>query len=201
MLRTVLLTTAFATLAHAQTKELGLTLGRIHGPSREVSSGSLDLNSGTALQANFGYRFATTGRIAWSAEVHGLANGLREISSANSAATRDVATAFITPGLRVKYLASKRFSPYATIGAGYALYEQSYFRIDGASNEAPRFTHRAAFQFGGGADFPVRRWIGARFDVRNFYTGNPSFNTPVRSNGQHNVVVSGGFVLFFGSTE
>lgn len=185
----------------AQTSELGLTLGRIGGPTRSVRGGSLDLGSGVALQANFGYRFALTGKIAWIAEVHGLANGLREISSPDAAATRDVATAFITPGLRVKLLASKHFSPYVTAGAGYALYEQSFFRVDGASNKAPRFTHRGALQYGGGADFPVKRWIGGRLELRDFYTGNPSFNVPVSNGGQHNIVVSAGLVLLFGRTE
>lgn len=43
---------------------------------------------------------------------------------------------------------SKRLSPYVVAGGGYALYEQSYFRQDGASNPAPRFTHRGTFMFG-----------------------------------------------------
>src|SRR4051794_34872811 len=113
-----------STAAPSQTRELGLMLGRLSGPTRSASGGrTLALSSGLALEANFSYRFARTGRVAWLAEVHGLANGLREISSPVAAATRDVATAYVTPGLRVKYLARKHFSPYAAVGAGYALYE------------------------------------------------------------------------------
>src|SRR5438270_10941902 len=85
--------------AYSQTRELGLMLGRISGPTRSAMDGRpLDLRSGLALEANFGYRFARTGRVAWLAEVHGLANGLREIHSPIGATTRDVATAYITPG-------------------------------------------------------------------------------------------------------
>jgi opacity protein-like surface antigen len=200
-IRVVVAFLCFAGVVPAQTRELGLTLGRISGPTRSLYGGSLDLSPGIALQANFGYRFALTGRVGWIAEVHGLANGLREILSRDATATRDVATAFVTPGLRLKFLHWKRVSPYVAAGAGYALYEQSLFRLDGAPNEAPRFTHRSAFQYGGGADFPVRRWIGGRLEIRDFYTGNPSFNVPARSSGQHNVVISGGFVLFFGRSE
>ena len=133
--------------------------------------------------------------------MHFLANGLREISSRNLAATRDVATIFVTPGVRFRFAPIGRFSPYATVGAGYALYEQSFFRIDGASNEAARFTHRGAFMFGGGVDVPVWRRIAIRFEGRDFYTGNPSFNTPVSGSGQHNLVVGGGFVVSWGSGE
>ena len=80
-------------------------------------------------------------------------------------------------------------------GGGYALYEQSFFRQDDASNQAPRFTHRGTWMFGAGADVPVWRWLGVRFEARDFYSGNPSFNVPVVGSGQHNVVLGGGFVI------
>src|SRR4051812_30442561 len=97
--------------APSQTHEVGLTLGRLSGPARSSDAATLDLGGGVALQANYGYRLALTGRFAWTGEVHFLANGQRVIHSANAATTRDVATLFVTPGLRVKYLASKRFAP------------------------------------------------------------------------------------------
>jgi hypothetical protein len=185
--------------ATAQNHEIGLTLGRIGGPSRTTAAGPAELGSGIALQANYGYRFWLSKKVALSAEVHFLANGLREITSPVAMVTRDVATLYATPGLRVKFMPlSKRLSPYVVGGGGYALYEQSYFRQDGASNQAPRFTHRGALMFGGGADVPVWRWLGARFEARDFYTGNPSFNVPVIGGGQHNVVLGGGFVLLLG---
>ena len=60
-----------------------------------------------------------------------------------------------------------------------------------------RFTHRGAFQFGGGAHVPVWRFFGLRGEVHDFYTGSPTFNAPGVRGGQHNVVVSSGFVLSF----
>jgi opacity protein-like surface antigen len=195
-----LIAVLFASAAAGQNHELGLTLGRIHGPSRSSPQGDLNLGSGVALQANYGYRFFTRKHFSLTSEVHFLANGLREIESRNPQATRDVATIYVTPGLRVKFAPIGRVSPYVTGGGGYALYEQSFFRIDGASNDAPRFTHRGALMFGGGIDVPVWRWIGGRFEVRDFYTGNPSYNAAVQG-GQHNVVIGGGFVLFFGGSE
>jgi opacity protein-like surface antigen len=185
-------------IAMAQNQEIGLTLGRIHGPSRSSTNGSIDLGSGLALQANYGYRFFLSRNVALSGEVHFLANGLRDVHSAVPSATRDVATIYVTPGLRLKFAPGTRFSPYVVGGGGYALYEQSFYRQDRLSNQAPRFTNRGVLAFGGGADIPVWKWIGARFEARDFYSGNPSFNTPVIGSGQHNVVASGGFVLSFG---
>jgi opacity protein-like surface antigen len=183
----------------AQKQELGLTLGRLSGPTRTLTGGGeIGSGSGTALQANYGHRFARTGPWSWYGEVHFLANGLREFESANRTVTRDVATIYVTPGLRLKYTGFGRLQPYGTIGGGYALYEQSFNQLNGQPNGAPRFTHRGTIAYGGGFDVPVWRWIGARFEVRDFYSGNPSFNAPVRGSGQHNVVVGGGFVLQFG---
>lgn len=194
-------TTIFLLLAagalYGQRHEIGLTMGRIHGPSRGVAQ----LDPGIALQADYGYRLFGNRNFALSGMFHFAANGQREVRSSNVGATRDIATAYFVPGVRVKFAPVAKLSPWVTAGAGYALYEQSFFRIDGADNPAPRFTHRGAFMFGGGADFPLWRWIGGRFEIRDFYTGNPSLNVPLRSSGQHNVIVGGGFTIKFGRGE
>lgn len=190
-----------ALAASAQNHEIGLTLGRLSGPTRSSSEGDLRMDAGIALQANYGYRLLVRRAFALSAEVHFLANGQREIRSQNLRATRDVATAYVTPGLRLKFAPRARVSPYLSAGAGYALYEQSHFRIDELPNMAPRFTHRGAVAFGGGVDVPLWRWFGLRLEARDFYTGNPAFNSEVRGAGQHNVVFGGGFVLSFGQRE
>ena len=89
--------------ASAQQHELGLTLGGILSQQRVAPLAKLDLGSGLALQANYGYRLLQRRSAALYLETHFLANGLRDIRSANSRATRDVATIFVTPGLRIKF--------------------------------------------------------------------------------------------------
>ncbi|HSB13875.1 MAG TPA: outer membrane beta-barrel protein [Bryobacteraceae bacterium] len=187
--------------ALAQRHEIGLTLGAISGADRNTSSGQLGLGTGVALQANYGYRIFASRHAALFAEVHFLANPLRDITSMDGRASRDVATLYVLPGLRIKFLPARSFSPYVAVGGGYALYEQSLTQIDGSPNPAPRNTHRGALGFGGGADFPVWRFVGGRIEIRDFYTGNPSFNIPVSGGGQHNVVAGGGVVLRLGSSE
>jgi opacity protein-like surface antigen len=179
----------------AQRHELGLTLGGISSQDRGLG---LRLSGGTALQANYGYRVWGNDTVAVLGEVHFLANGQRKIESADPRATRDVATLYVTPGVRVKFAPNARVSPYFAIGGGYALYEQSHFQQNGADNPAPRFLHRGAFDFGGGVDVKFWRWIGLRGEIRDFYTGSPAFNTSL-GGGQHNVVAGGGFVIKWGS--
>ncbi len=180
----------------AQKHELGLTLGGFVPGSRSSPLGGLNLSSGPGFQANYGYRLLEGSKAALYAEGHLLANPLRDISSLNRSATRDVATLYVTPGVRLKFTPRSKLSPYLVAGGGYALYEQSFQQIDGRSNAAPRFTHRGVFDFGGGLDVKVWRFVSLRSEIRDFYSGSPSFNTPT-SGGQHNVVAGGGFALRF----
>jgi hypothetical protein len=184
----------------SQNHEIGLTLGRIGGLDRLVAAGNLDIGSGTALQANYGYRVLNRRSVALYAEMHFLANPLREITSGIREATRDVATILVTPGIGAKFAPASCLSPYIAAGLGYPVFEQSVVTVAGNANPAPRTTQRGAINFGGGVDFQVWWWIGGRLEVRDFYTGNPSFNLLV-SGGQHHFVAGGGFVLRLGSSE
>src|SRR5207249_2817550 len=110
----------------------------------------------------------------------------------------DVATVYVTPGVRVKFASDSAVSPYLAVGGGWAWYEQSLFRVDGGSNQAPRERYRGALDFGGGVDVKFWRWVGLRGEIRDFYTGSPAYNLPTFTGGQHNVVAGGGFVLKWG---
>ena len=190
-----------AKYALAQRHEVGLTLGAITGKAKDAPSGPLDIGTGVAFQANYGYRFFGTQKIGLSGEVHFLASPLQEIQSSNRTATRDYASLYVIPGIRVKFAPTARVSPHASIGGGYALFEQSVNRIDGRPNGAPRFNNRGALAFGGGLDVRVWRFVAARWEVRDFYSGNPAFNVPITGSGLHNIVAGGGVVLRFGSSE
>jgi hypothetical protein len=90
----------FVSSAAAQKHEVGLTLGELFSQDRGTVPNVVRLNSGIALQANYGHHFIGR-RTALYGEVHFLANPQRVVDSANSAATRDVATLYVTPGVRV----------------------------------------------------------------------------------------------------
>jgi len=183
-----------ATLAAAQSHEVGFTLGRLAAQSRT----GLTLNSGTALQANYAYRLKETGRVALLPEVHLLASPQRQVSATAAAATRDVASLYVTPGLRVKFFPGAKVQPYGVAGGGYALYEHSRLNMGGAPNAAPRTASTGTWMYGAGVDVPVAGWLALRGEVRDFYSGNARYNVPQASARQHNVVVGGGFVLRLG---
>lgn len=175
----------------AQQHEIGLTLGELIQQDRSA----LTVGSGVALQANYGYRLLDAKIAALYGEVHLLASPQRGISANISSVTRDIATLYVTPGLRLKFLPNAPVSPYVAAGGGYAQYEQSTALINGQANPASRETFHGALDYGGGVDFRGWRWLGFRAEIRDFYTGNPSFNTRLITGGQHNVIVGGGLVI------
>ena len=177
--------------------EIGLTLGGLFGSQRSGGATRLDLGSGIALQANYGYRLLGNETAALYGEVHFLANPLREVSSSDRTLTRDAATIFLTPGLRVKFFPKRSVAPYLAAGGGWAVYEQSTTTLSGSPNPASRLVNHAAFDFGGGVDFKFWRFVGLRGEIRDFYAGGPSYNTTAIHGGQHNVVAGGGLVLKF----
>jgi hypothetical protein len=181
----------------AQRHEIGLTLGRILPDSKTSPAGPVELGAGTAFQLNYGYRFAGSDAVAVYGEVHFLASPQRKVKTNIAGAGRDVASLYVTPGVRVKFAPDRRLSPWGSIGGGYGLYEHSELTVGGAANPAARLLHRGAWMFGGGLDAKVFRWLDLRFEARDFYSGRPDLNVPVSSGGQHNVVVGGGFVLKF----
>jgi len=198
MRRLGLFLTIAAGTALAGEQEIGLTLGAISTPDRTITGGNIRLSAGTALQANYARRFLRLHFADLLGEVHFLASPQQQVSSAVTAVTRDIAVLYVTPGIRVKLLPEKKFSPWVAGGGGYALYEQSTSTIAGAVNSAPRHVSGGALQFGVGADYKILAHISLRGELRDFYTVSPKFNVPVSGSGQFNLVAGGGIVLRFG---
>jgi len=104
-----------------------------------------------------------------------------------------VTTTFVTPSLRLKLLPIAPFSPFVSLGAGWARYAISQV-----------IENKGVLQYGGGVDvktlFPH---IALRFEVRDFLTGDPGFihvNTFISGQGglhHHNVLPGGGVVFSF----
>src|SRR5439155_4887116 len=177
--------------------EIGLTLGGLFSGQRSGGATRLDLGSGAALQANYGYRILGGERAALYGEVHLLANPLRDVSSSDRTVTHDIATLFVTPGIRFKFFPDRGVAPYFAIGGGWADYEQSTATLEGRQNPASRTVNHGVLDYGGGVDFKFWRSVGFRAEVRDFYAGGPSYNTSSIRGGQHNVVAGGGLVLKF----
>jgi hypothetical protein len=196
---TLLFVPAMASLCFAQgdsvsKNEVALGLGGIPALTRS-NTPSLDAGSGVAFQVNYGRQLLRADKVAIYGEFNFLASPLREVSSSVSSVTREFATLYLTPGIRVKLFPRSKVSLYAVAGGGYGDYEQSKMRIDGRPNPAPREISRAVVDFGAGVDVWAWRFIAFRGEARDFFTGSPNYNLSTIFGGQHNIVATGAVVL------
>jgi hypothetical protein len=151
---------------HAPKHEIGLTLGNLLKTDLQAAPTRVELGRGLAFQANYGDRFFEGDRTAPYGEVHFLASPQRLVASSSLSLTRDIATLYVAPGIRLKFCPRSAFAPYVAAGGGYALYKQSLTRLDGQPNSAPRTFNRRVFGFG--VDLRFWRFVGLSAEVRDF---------------------------------
>ena len=194
----LLVSAIVAGLARGQNQELTVSLGGIPGQTRsfQSSAGTAQISADRSFGINYGHRFLGARIAALYGEIEFVAIPNRSVTSATATVPQSYASLYLTPGLRLRFFPSSRFSPWAAIGGGYALYQQSA-KFSNGQNDTNKFLNRGVFDYGGGLDFRLFRFIGLRAEVRDFLSGNPGLNVALNSSTQHNVVASGGVVLRF----
>jgi len=118
------------------------------------------------------------------------------LAATTAAVPQDYASLHVTPGVRLKLFPGARLSPWVAVGGGYARYEQSA-KLSNGQNTTNKFLNRGVFDFGGGLDYRLLRFLGVRAEVRDFLSGNPNLNVALSSSTQHKVVASGGVSVRF----
>jgi len=187
--------------AQEEKNELGLLLGAEFIP-RATTTSNQKLGFGRSIAYSVDYaRRLSSGNTALLLEFPFAAAPSHKVESAQINATTSLATLFVTPSLRARFLNHAAASPWLSGGFGYGLYEGSSVLQNGVANAEIRRSVATA-QFGGGIDVRTRLKllfpIGFRGEVRDFYTLNTrSFGVPVQRTQQHNVVVSGGLVVHY----
>ena len=120
----------------------------------------------------------------------------RSLTAATATVPQNYASLYLTLGLRLKLFPGSRLSPWGAIGDGYALYEASA-QLSNGQNITNKFLNRAVFDYGGGLDYRLFRFVGLRRQVRDFFPGNPDLNAALHSGTQDKAVASGGITLRF----
>ncbi len=199
----------------AQSKnEAGLVIGATETPSQTLAPGanlisptgtvlpnrSITFDSSLALGAEYDRAFVFKKRVAVYGGVDFLASPQDvKISLQTRNAPREYASLFLTPHVRVKFRPSGTFSPWLSFGGGFARF------LESKPTTVPLFrqgTNTGTFVFGGGVDtrtvvHVLRIPIGFRFEVRDFYSGQPNYNVAVTGGMQNNIALKGGLLLKF----
>jgi hypothetical protein len=189
----------FAFPVLAQNQDLTFSLGGIPGQSRTFqnsAAGTTQISADRSLGVNYGHRLFGAGIAALYGEIEFVALPNRGLTAATATVPQNYASLYVAPGLRLKFLPGSRLSPWVAAGGGYALYQEAALLSNG-QNTTNKYLNRGVFDFGGGLDYKLFRFIGLRGEVRDFFSGNPNLNVALSSSTQHNVVASGGITLRF----
>src|SRR6266446_10500912 len=145
----------------AQNHEITLSLGGIPSQSRHFQGpavGSTQISSDVSLGANYGHRLLGAQVAALYGEIEFVALPNRSLAATTATVPQNYASLYVTPGVRLKILPSSRLSPWVAAGGGYALYEQSA-KLSNGQSTTNKFLSRGVFDFGGGLDYRLYRFI------------------------------------------
>jgi hypothetical protein len=182
-----------------QSQELTFSLGGISGQTRSLRgspAGTAQIAADRTLGINYGHHLVGTRVATVYGELEFVAIPNRGVTSATAVVAQNYASLYVTPGVRLKLFPRSRLSPWAAIGGGYALYQESA-QLSNGQKTTNKLLNRGVFDYGGGVDYRLFRLIGLRGEVRDFLSGNPNLNAAPTPSTQHNVVASGGIILRF----
>ncbi len=190
-----------AAALHAQgSNEVALDLGGTFTPARPVTGGqSITFHPAFTLGLEYDHRILHVPGGQLDAGISFAASPFDVITNSGpSTAINQYAYIFATPHLRFALHEHGRIAPWATVGVGYADYNEGAFR-SGQGN-IHHGTEGAAGEFGIGADYrtPVKLVLPVvfRLGLRDYLAAPPSYNAPVPPS-QNNVVLTIGLVLKF----
>jgi hypothetical protein len=110
---------------------------------------------------------------------------------------KDIGALFVTPSARVNIFASDSVTPWVSAGGGYGRFRESSDLNFFNKNPGPTGTNTGVVQFGAGLDVWFWHTWGARFEARDFYSGNPALNVTTSNSRQHNYYVGAGIAHRF----
>jgi hypothetical protein len=150
-----------------------------------------------SIAFNYGRLLKTFGIFGMYAELPVAIYPRMDLNTYVNQIPKDIGALFVTPSVRVNIFATDSVTPWVSVGGGYARFRESPVRNFSGPNPGATGTNTGVVQFGGGLDVWVwRRW-GARFEVRDFYSGLPDYTVDTSVSRQHNYYVGGGVIHRF----
>jgi opacity protein-like surface antigen len=183
----------------AQKHEVAFTSGGLKIGQRGFDlpqPGFLRFSTGFTYEFNYAHRFLDARLAALYFEVPLAGTPRTKIKTTNALSPDSYSSIFVTPGIKLKLLPGRRYSPFATFGVGFAHFRESDTTISNQPLNGDTKTD-AVFAFGFGLDVKVRSILSIRGEVRDFYSDLPPLNVRALSDRQHNALISAGIVLRF----
>jgi|SRR5271166_3944470 len=184
---------------YVQSNQLSVTGGRTFVSTRTVPSTGLPVHFGNPGSIEFDY-----GRLIMDHRFLGLYAELpvaiyprMDVNYNLGTTPKDIGALFVTPSLRLNIFSSDSVTPWVSVGGGYGRFREAPVTLYENRNPGSTSTNTGVVQFGAGLDVWIWRHWGARFEARDFYSGNPDFNVDTGKSRQHNYYVGAGVAYRF----
>lgn len=182
----------------AQVNELSVTAGRTFVSTETVPSANLQIHFANPASLEFNYsRFLLRRKIfGLYAELPVAIYPRMNLNYPLGTTPKDIGALFVTPSLRLNIFSGDSFTPWVSLGGGYGRFREAPVTLYENPNPTSG-NNTGVLQFGAGIDVWVWRGWGARFEARDFYSGNPDFNVSPTNSRQNNYYVGVGVARRF----
>jgi len=188
----------FVASATAQINQLSVTAGRTFVSTETVPSTGLPVHFANPPSFAFNY-----GRLLKTYKVFGLYGELpvaliprMNVNYNLGTNPKDIGMLFVTPSLRVNIFSGDSVTPWVSVGGGYGRFRVAPVTLFEEPNPGSG-SNTGVVQFGAGLDVWFWHVWGARFEARDFYSGDPDLNVTTNNGRQHNYYVGVGVMHRF----
>ncbi len=158
------------TLFLAQSQDLSLSLGVAR---------AADANAGHFFGANYALGLHSGQASALFAQFDFVAVPNQVVRLANPSGSRDYASLYAMPGLRLSFRPSQKVSPFVGGGAGLAVFEQSALLQNGQPFPGSRTSSHFGGFLSGGVDLAIYRWSGLRLELKDYIAVRHNFTARI----------------------
>lgn len=186
--------------AFAQRHEVAFTSGGLKIGERGFDlpqPGFIRFGTGFTYEINYAGRLLDARLAALYFEIPLAGTPRTNVKTTNALSPNSYSSIFFTPGLKLKLLPGRKYSPFATMGFGVSHFKESDETVDNQPNPNRNSETNGVFAFGFGLDVKVVSILSIRGEVRDFYADLPPLNVRALSERQHNALISAGIVLRF----
>jgi len=191
-----------ASSALAQVNELSVTAGRTFVSTQTIQnsdSPNPNIHFGNEETVGFNYaRLLKGGKfLGFHAELPAVIYFRMDLNTYQNVIPKDIGALFVTPSLRMNLFSGDSVTPWFSVGGGYGRFRNAPSLNYYGANPGPSGSNTGMVQFGAGLDVWVWHHWGARFEFRDFYSGEPDLNVDTGLSRQHNYYVGAGIAHRF----
>ncbi len=199
-LSVVVIILAASAVAQDEKNQIGGIIGRTFVSDQGITGASyfdptIHFGKGLSFEGEYARLFLVTPIYSIAAEVPLMYDNDMKLNAGaygSAVVPTSLKALFVTPAARVNLFPTTAVSPWVSLGGGVGHFSESSTLVYGGVNPGKSTT---GFTLEGGLGLDVRVWrkLSMRGEVRDFWSGEPSFPlAPTGKSRQHNYFVGGG---------